>query len=308
MNRDDPESDLHNQHDRKFFKSMKKRAPTLDQRPSGLQRLASKLRSGSKKALNSEQLREGREEHSLSPYDPPRQLTSASSLRGGGGAEGGRTGRSRGLQDLASTTAARIRLFEEGAFSLDSDMGSLSEKGLENLRGDLAQLDGEVLEDLRKAVHQQYSLFIRASPGILRLESEVATLRGQLQSMGQVILSMSSVSESVAQAQRGAAQGEDQGAGALHDAESAWRGSAEGSRWKEHLDDCDMAIAERRIPEALQLVQKLERLAERAGARAEGEAGGGESLAQQRWALPHVKNKTKKINIVRLLSQIILNR
>lgn len=49
----------------------------------------------------------------------------ASRTGGGGNLSGGLSG-SSSLHDIAATTAARIKVFEEGAFNLEADLGSLS--------------------------------------------------------------------------------------------------------------------------------------------------------------------------------------
>ena len=70
------------------------------------------------------------------------------------------------------------------------------------LRVELAALDAEVGEQLRVAVHERYPEFVRATPGILRLEGEVQQLRNLLQSMGALTESLAGISAAVAATQR----------------------------------------------------------------------------------------------------------
>ncbi|GAB4815597.1 hypothetical protein N2152v2_002643 [Parachlorella kessleri] len=219
------------------------------------------------------------------------------------GAAGSRAAGTAGGADMATSLAAKMRMFEEGSYNLDANLDALTEKGLDNLRGELGQLDAEVLEALRKAVHAQYPLFIKATPGILALEGEVGSLRNLLSSLSTVIASLDAISAASQPTRRGALGGAGgagaggagglQGAGASGAAgaaaaeagEAAWRELGDGTKWGEYLDDCDMAIAERRLPEALSLVRKLEQLAQRASAGTAGPAAQGASrdTASPRW-------------------------
>ena len=63
------------------------------------------------------------------------------------------------LGGRASTLAA----FEAGPFSLEGDLGGLTEKGLDSVRAELAALDAEAAEELRRVVHAHYRPFIAAS-------------------------------------------------------------------------------------------------------------------------------------------------
>ncbi|KAL4425163.1 hypothetical protein ABPG75_009179 [Micractinium tetrahymenae] len=185
-----------------------------------------------------------------------------SSGAGAGGAGGG-------------SAAARLRLFEEGRFDLEANLGSLTEKGVETLRSDLAQLDGEVSAQLKAAVAANYADFTRATPGILRLEGEFQQLRNLLHTMGDVVEGLKDAAAAVsaqaaAQAAGAATPGQRRGvssgtasdsrAAAEAEAEAAWRAGGDGAKWLECLDDTDVAVAERRLVDALQLLRRLEKL------------------------------------------------
>ncbi|PRW33875.1 exocyst complex component EXO84B-like [Chlorella sorokiniana] len=169
------------------------------------------------------------------------------------------------VQDAAAATAARIRQFEEGRFDLQRDLGSLTEKGVERLRGELAALDGEVGSQLKAAVHEHYQEFVNATPGVLRLEGEIQQLRTLLHNMGDVVSGLKEVSAAVAQSQRAAAAApsQQQAGAAAADAEAAWRQTGDGAKWLECLDDADVAVAERRVSDALALLRRLEKLLQR---------------------------------------------
>ncbi|KAL4854614.1 Exocyst complex component EXO84A [Chlorella vulgaris] len=196
----------------------------------------------------------------------------ASRTGGGGGLSGGLSG-SSSLHDIAATTAARIKVFEEGAFNLEADLGSLSEKGVERLHGDLAQLDGEVTAHLKAAVHQHCAEFVRVTPGILRLEGEVQQLRSMLHKW---VLGMNEVVQGLCEAgasppphpsQPGAGGGggreAQQAQQAQQAAEASWRSTGDGAKWLHCLEDADVAVAERRLLEALSLLRRLEKLLQR---------------------------------------------
>ncbi|PSC67429.1 exocyst complex component EXO84B-like [Micractinium conductrix] len=170
--------------------------------------------------------------------------------------------------------AARLRQFEEGRFDLEADLGSLTEKGVETLRGELGALDAEVGTQLRSAVGTHYADFVKATPGILRLEGEVQQLRNLLHTMGDVVEGLKEVSAAVsaqsatAASQAAAAQSRGLSSGgaggrAAADVEAAWRAGGDGAKWLECLDDADVAVAERRLSDALALLRRLERLLSR---------------------------------------------
>ncbi|KAL4435562.1 hypothetical protein ABPG77_002525 [Micractinium sp. CCAP 211/92] len=195
-----------------------------------------------------------------------------------GGISGGRVApRGSGTGSSAaggSSAAARLRLFEEGRFDMEANLGSLSEKGVETLRADLAQLDGEVSAQLKAAVAANYTDFTRATPGILRLEGEFQQLRNLLHTMGDVVEGLkdaaAAVSAQAAQAAGGATPGHrrrlsgsatsDSRAAAQEEAEAAWRSGGDGAKWLECLDDTDVAVAERRLTDALHQLRRLDKL------------------------------------------------
>ncbi|KAI3435025.1 hypothetical protein D9Q98_003077 [Chlorella vulgaris] len=192
----------------------------------------------------------------------------ASRTGGGGNLSGGLSG-SSSLHDIAATTAARIKVFEEGAFNLEADLGSLSEKGVERLRGDLAQLDGEVTAHLKAAVHQHCAEFVRVTPGILRLEGEVQQLRSMLHNMNEVVQGLCEAGAApppnASQPGAGGGGGREaqQAQQAQQAAEASWRSTGDGAKWLHCLEDAEVAVAERRLLEALSLLRRLEKLLQR---------------------------------------------
>eukprot|EP00887_Chlorella_sp_A99_P003391 scaffold7.g3391.t1 len=192
-----------------------------------------------------------------------------------------RPAKSGGLQDFAATTAARIKLFEEGRFDVEGDIGALTEKGVESLRADLSALDAEVAEHLKRAVQEQCADFVRATPGLLKLEGEVQALRALLHGMTSLMGSLEGVAAAVAAAQEAVAAGAGgapPAGGEAAGGEAAWRASSEGATWHDYLDQADMALVERHAPEALALLRKLEKLL----LRLQAAAAPGDAVARER--------------------------
>jgi hypothetical protein len=99
--------------------------------------------------------------------------------------------------------------------------------------------------------------FIRAVPGMLALEADVAKTRAALRG-----------AEELADSLRGAGAGtvlvpDERGTGgaaALGADDGGWPDSQEAERWQRHLDVFDAAAAEHRVDDALSQLRKLERM------------------------------------------------
>jgi hypothetical protein len=100
----------------------------------------------------------------------------------------------------------QLAAFENGSYNLEARLAGLSEKGVSRLRSELGHLEAEASDGVRRAVHQHYTHYIKASqvrgcvpysiifrwsrlgvPGIGELEGEIQTLRGVTSCKGRVL-------------------------------------------------------------------------------------------------------------------------
>lgn len=131
------------------------------------------------------------------------------------------------------------------------DLQGMTEKGIDQLRADLAAVDADCAEQIRKTVHDNYHQFIQACQGIARLEGEMQALRALLGNSSTIVAALREIA-TPSTATRST----------VHEAGSSsaadWQESPEGQNWAEALEDLDIAIAERRCSDAVQLLRKAD--------------------------------------------------
>ncbi|KAK9836141.1 hypothetical protein WJX81_004415 [Elliptochloris bilobata] len=171
--------------------------------------------------------------------------------------EGGTLHTSRGMR------LGGLAAFEAGTVDLDNDLSGLTEKGIDTLRAELAALDGECAEELRKAVHANYTHFISASQGIIKLEGDTGALRNLLANAATLMVKLKEVA-APPPAPLAATVAEE--AAAASSAAGDWEQSPDGLRWADALDEIEVALAERQPLDALHAVRRADKLVPRLSA------------------------------------------
>ncbi|KAK9823889.1 hypothetical protein WJX72_006201 [[Myrmecia] bisecta] len=189
-----------------------------------------------------------------------------------------------GRKELSKQMVSQMVMFEKGMFDLESDLQGLSEKGIDTLRSDLAAIDAECAEEIKKTVHEHYHQFIHASQGISKLDGEMQQLRNLLNNTNALVASLKDVAAAPAKPARYSLDERDrERAGPATPA--AWRDGPEGLKWTEALEELDVAIAEWRPVEALQLLKKADKaIAKPAGGNTSGDQHAREGRAEKQKA------------------------
>ncbi|KAL3141745.1 hypothetical protein ABBQ32_004426 [Trebouxia sp. C0010 RCD-2024] len=160
---------------------------------------------------------------------------------------GYKAGLTGGRERVSGLTQQQMALYEPGSL----DLQGMTEKGIDQLRADLAALDADCAEQIRKTVHDNYHQFIQACQGIARLEGEMQAMRALLGNSSTIVAALREIATPSS-----ATRSTSHEAGSSCSAE--WQESPEGQSWAEGLEDLDIAIAERRCSDAVQLLRQAE--------------------------------------------------
>ncbi|KAL0048399.1 hypothetical protein WJX82_002404 [Trebouxia sp. C0006] len=151
-------------------------------------------------------------------------------------------------ESASGLTQQQMAMYEPGTF----DLQGMTEKGIDQLRADLAAVDADCADQIRKTVHDNYHHFIQACQGIAKLEGEMQAVRALLGNSSNIIAALREMATPSGAARNTAGEASSSGAAA------EWQESPEGQNWAEVLEDLDIAIAERRCEDAVQLLQKAD--------------------------------------------------